>query len=187
MGRKDLQHQSAQSRHEALCRPHIQSGERLFPFLIAVFVFPDCRHNTHSINVMAPDKRKTNNQRFFLWDYLWWTGEQWQRFRPVSRVDGSTVLFGYILAPIIVPLIFLFYRLFPGTAIIQVIAWCLVILAGHSLVERIYRRRVKAVLKHYAKRNFHEAIAVLFVPPLDCHYVFSDVLLRVLYPETISR
>lgn len=110
---------------------------------------------------MAPDKRKTNNQRFYLWDYLWWTGEQWQRFRPVSRVDGSTVLFGYILALIIIPLIFLFYRLFPGTAIIQVIAWCLVILAGHNLVERIYRRRVKAVLKHHAKRNFHEAIAVL--------------------------
>lgn len=26
-----------------------------------------------------------------------------------------------------------------------------------------------------------------FVPPLDRHYVFSDVLLRVLYPETINR
>lgn len=116
---------------------------------------------------MAPDKRKTNIQRFYLWDYLWWQGEQWQRSRPVSRVDGSTVLFGYILALIIVPLIFLFNRLFPGTAIIQVITWCLVILAGHSWVERIYCRRGKAVLKHYAKRSFHPISGItLFLLPI---------------------
>lgn len=110
---------------------------------------------------MAPDKRKTNNQRFYLWDYLWWTGEQWQRFRPVSRVDGSTVLFGYILALIIVLLIFLCNRLLHASAIIHIIVWCPVVLAGHILVGRIYRRRGKAVMKHYAKRSFHEAIAVL--------------------------
>ena len=109
---------------------------------------------------MAPDKRKTNNQRFYLWDYLWWQGEQWQRFRPVSRVDGSTVLLGYILA-LITPLIFLCNRLFHALAIIQIIIWCPVVLAGHIFLERIYRRRGKAVLKHYAKRSFHEAIAVL--------------------------
>ena len=113
---------------------------------------------------MAPDKRKTNNQRFYLWDYLWWTGEQWQRFRPVSRVDGSTVLFGYILALIIVPLIFL---LLHTSAIIQIIVWCPVVLAGHIFLERIYRRRGKAVMKHYAKRSFHPiAGIILFLLPI---------------------
>lgn len=112
-------------------------------------------------------KRQEHKQRFYLWDYLWWYGEQWQRSRPVSRVDGSTVLFGYILALIIVPLIFLFNRLFPGTAIIQVIAWCLVILAGHSWLNSIYRRRGKAVLKHYVKRNFHPISGItLFLLPI---------------------
>lgn len=110
---------------------------------------------------MAPDKRKTNNQRFYLWDYLWWTGEQWQRSRPVSRVDGSTVLFGYILALIIVPLTFLCNRLLHTSAIIHIIVWCPVVLAGHILVERIYRRRGKAVLKHYAKRSFHPIVGIL--------------------------
>lgn len=106
-------------------------------------------------------KRQEHKQRFYLWDYLWWQGEQWKRLRPKSRTDGSTVVFLFIMALIIVPLIFLFYRLFPGAAIIQVIVWCLVILAGHSWINRIYRRRGKAVLKHYAKRSFHEAFAVL--------------------------
>ena len=116
---------------------------------------------------MAPDKRKTNNQRFYLWDYLWWTGEQWQRFRPVSRVDGSTVLFGYILALIIVPLIFLCNRLFHASAIIQIIVWCPVVLAGHIFLERIYRRRGKTVLKHYAKRSFYPIIGILlFLIPI---------------------
>lgn len=116
---------------------------------------------------MAPDKRKTNNQRFYLWDYLWWTGEQWQRSRPVSRVDGSTVLFGYILALIIVPLIFLCNKLLHTSAIIHIIVWCPVVLAGHIFLERIYRRRGKAVLKHYAKRSFHPIIGIiLFLLPI---------------------
>lgn len=116
---------------------------------------------------MAPDKRKTNNQRFYLWDYLWWHGEQWQRSRPVSRVDGSTVLFGYILALLLVPLMFLFYRLFHASAIIQIVVWCPVVLAGHSWVERIYSRRRKAVLKHYAKRNFNPISGIiLFLLPI---------------------
>lgn len=113
---------------------------------------------------MKPQERK---QRFYLWDYLWWTGEQWRRFRPVSRVDGSTVLFGYILALSIVPLIFLCNRLLHTSAIIQIIVWCPVVLAGHIFLERIYRRRGKAVLKYYAKRSFHPiAGIILFLLPI---------------------
>ncbi len=112
-------------------------------------------------------KRQEHKQRFYLWDYLWWTGEQWQRSRPVSRVDGSTVLFGCILALIIVPLIFLCNRLFHASAIIQIIIWCPVVLAGHIFLERIYRRRGKAVLKHYSKRSFHPiAGIILFLLPI---------------------
>lgn len=81
--------------------------------------------------------------------------------------DGSTVVFLFIMALIIVPLMFLFYRFFPGAVIIQVIAWCLVILAGHSRVNRIYRRRGKAVLKHYAKRSFRPIVGItLYIIPL---------------------
>lgn len=112
-------------------------------------------------------KRQETNYRFYFWDYLWWQGEQWKRLRPKSRADGSTVVFLFIMALIIVPLMFLFYRLFPGAAIIQVIAWCLVILAGHSWVNRIYRRRGKAVLKHYAKRSFRPIVGItLYIIPL---------------------
>lgn len=116
---------------------------------------------------MATDKRESNKQRFYLCDYLWWQCEQWKRLRPKSRTDGSTVVFLFIMALIIVPLMFLFYRLFPGAAIIHVIVWCIVILAGHSWVNRIYRRRGKAVLKHYAKRGFRPIVGItLYIIPL---------------------
>lgn len=112
-------------------------------------------------------KGQGHRQRFYLWDYLWWQGEQWQQLRPVSRVDGSMVVFGYILALLIVPLMFLFYRLFHAPAIIQVIVWCIVTVAGHSWVERIYCQRGKAVLKHYAKRSFHPIVGIiLFLLPI---------------------
>lgn len=56
---------------------------------------------------------------------------------------------------------------FPGATIIQVIAWCLVILAGHSWVNRIYLRRGKAVMKHYAKRSFRPIVGItLYIIPL---------------------
>lgn len=112
-------------------------------------------------------KRQNTEYRFYLWDYLWWHGERWQQLRPTSRANGSMTVFLFIMALIIIPLMFLLHRLFPGAAIIQVIAWCLVILAGHTLVNRIYRRRGKAVLKHYAKRSFHPIAGVmLFIIPI---------------------
>lgn len=112
-------------------------------------------------------KRQKTECRFYLWDYLWWHGERWQQLRPASRADGSMAVFLFIMALIIVPLIFLFYSLFPEAAIIHVIAWCLVILAGHSWINRIYRRRGKAVLKHYAKRSFHPIAGImLFIIPI---------------------
>ena len=46
---------------------------------------------------------------------------------------------------------------------IHLIVWVVVVLTGYSWIERIYRRRGKAVLKHYAKHSFHEAVAVISV------------------------
>lgn len=107
-------------------------------------------------------KNREHNQRFYLWDYLWWQGEmiRLHLLRPQTQMNGCMVVFGWIMALIIVPLIFLSYRLFPH-AIIPVIGWSIVIIAGFGWIERIYRRRGKAVLKHYYKRSFYEAVAVL--------------------------
>ena len=56
---------------------------------------------------------------------------------------------------------FLSFRIFSDIAMIQLFVWIVIALAGHSWVQRIYRRRGKAVLEHYYKRSFHEAVAVL--------------------------
>lgn len=61
-------------------------------------------------------------------------------------------------------------RLFSDIAMIQPFVWIVIALAGHSWVERIYRRRGKAVLKHYYKRSFYEAVAVLL-------FIFSTVIM----------
>lgn len=55
------------------------------------------------------------------------------------------------------------FRIFSDIAMIQLFlfVWIVIALAGHSWVQRIYRRRGKAVLKHYYKRSFYEAVAVL--------------------------
>lgn len=53
-------------------------------------------------------------------------------------------------------------RLFSAETIVaQVIVWCIVVLAGFCWIEWIYHSRGKAVMKHYSKRSFHEAVAVL--------------------------
>jgi len=106
-------------------------------------------------------KRQEHKQRFYLWDYLWWYGERWKQVRRTSRMDGSFLLYGYIVSLIVLPLIFLSFRLLSDIAMILPFVWIVITLAGHSWVQRIYRRRGKTVLKHYAKRSFHEAIAVL--------------------------
>ena len=64
-----------------------------------------------------------NKYRFYLWDYLWWLGEKWKQRRS-ERVDGSFLLYCYIMALIIMPLMFLSSWLFTDwfptdTAMIQ--------------------------------------------------------------------
>ena len=108
-------------------------------------------------------KRQEHKQQFYLWDYLWWYGERWKQVRRTSRMDGSFLLYGYIVSLIVLPLILLSFRLLSNIAMILPFVWIVITLAGHSWVQRIYRRRGKTVLKHYAKRSFHEAVAVLLV------------------------
>lgn len=110
---------------------------------------------------MKPQERK---QRFYLWDYLWWQGEMIRIHlcRPQTRMDGCMVLFGYIMALIIVPSLILSLRLFSAdTKIAQLIIYCIVVLAGFSWVEWIYHRRGKTVMKHYSKRSFYPIIGIL--------------------------
>ncbi len=113
-------------------------------------------------------KRQESKYRFYLWDYLWWQGERLQQARPQGRVNGSFLLYGYIIALVILPLMCLSSWLFPGlvspeNVMIYLIVWVVIVLTGYSWIERIYRRRGKAVLKHYAKHSFHEAVAVILV------------------------
>lgn len=53
------------------------------------------------------------------------------------------------------------FRIFSDIAMIQLFVWIVIALAGHSWIERIYRRRGKSVLKHYYNCSFYEAVAVL--------------------------
>lgn len=113
-------------------------------------------------------KRQESKYRFYLWDYLWWQGERLQQARPQGRVNGSFLLYGYIIALVILPLMCLSSWLFPDwfspdNVMIHLIVWVVVVLTGYSWIERIYRRRGKAVLKHYSKHSFHEAVAVILV------------------------
>ena len=111
---------------------------------------------------MGGDKER--KQRFYLWDYLWWQGEmiRLHLLRPQTRMDGCMVLFGYITALIIAPLMLLSLRLFSADTIVaQVIVWCIVIFAVFSRIDWIYHRRGKTVMKHYSKRSFYPIIGIL--------------------------
>lgn len=110
---------------------------------------------------MKPQERK---QRFYLWDYLWWYGEMIRihLLRPQTQMGGCMVLYGYIMALIIVPLLILSLRLFSAdTKIAQLIIYCIVVVVGFCRIEWIYHRRRKSVMKHYSKRSFYPIIGIL--------------------------
>ncbi|MDO4320688.1 MAG: hypothetical protein Q4C34_08950 [Bacteroidales bacterium] len=112
------------------------------------------------------EKDIQHDQRFYLWDYLWWQGEMIMlRLLPAqTRMAGCIIVFGYIMALIIVPLLLLSLRIFSADTIIaQVIVCGVVVLAGFSRVERLYRRRGKTVMRHYSKRGFYPIVGILFL------------------------
>ncbi len=109
--------------------------------------------------MMKPQEHK---RRFYFWDYLWWMGEKWKRARGTSRIDGEMMLSIYIFALLIFPMMIVTIRLLPDVLLwLSCIVFIAITFAVMSLVGRIYRRRGKAVMSHYAKRGFNEVLAVL--------------------------
>lgn len=107
-------------------------------------------------------KRQENKQRFYLWDYLWWMGEKLEQARRTGRVDGEMMLSIYIFALLIFPMMIVTIRLLPDVLLwLSCVVFIVITFAVMSLVGRVYRRRGKAVMSHYAKRGFNEVLAVL--------------------------
>lgn len=107
-------------------------------------------------------KRQENKQRFYLWDYLWWMGEKLEQARRTGRVDGEMMLSIYIFALLIFPMMTVTIRLLPDVLLwLSCVVFIVITFAVMSLVGRVYRRRGKAVMSHYAKRGFNEVLAVL--------------------------
>ena len=107
-------------------------------------------------------KRQEPKRRFYCWDYLWWMGEKWKQARRTGRVDGEMMLSIYIFALLIFPIMIVTIRLLPDVLLwLSCIVFIAITFAVMSLVGRIYRRRGKAVMSHYAKRGFNEVLAVL--------------------------
>ena len=109
--------------------------------------------------MMKPQEHK---RRFYFWDYLWWMGEKWKRARGTSRIDGEMMLSIYIFALLIFPMMIVTIRLLPDVLLwLSCVVFIVITFAVMSLVGRVYRRRGKAVMSHYAKRGFNEVLAVL--------------------------
>ena len=107
-------------------------------------------------------KRQENKQRLYLWDYLWWMGEKLEQARRTGRVDGEMMLSIYIFALLIFPVMIVTIRLLPDVLLwLSCVVFIVITFAVMSLVGRVYRRRGKAVMSHYAKRGFNEVLAVL--------------------------
>lgn len=130
-------------------------------------------------------KRQEHKQRFYLWDYIWWQGEMIRKlyYRPGRRINGSVILFLYIMAliivPFIVPLISLCVRM-GSTGITEFIILCIVIFVGTEWLDRIYRTRGKAVMKHYAKKKFNPVWGYLLsLFP----FVILSILMLILSPS----
>lgn len=107
-------------------------------------------------------KRQEHKRRFYFWDYLWWMGEKWKQARRTSKVDGEMMLSIYIFALSIFPMMTVTIRLFPGVpSWLPSVVFIIITFAVMSLVSKIYRRRGKAVMSHYAKCGFNEVLVVL--------------------------
>lgn len=68
----------------------------------------------------------------------------------------------YIFALLIFPVMIVTIRLLPDVLLwLSCVVFIVITFAVMSLVGRVYRRRGKAVMSHYAKRGFNEVLAVL--------------------------
>lgn len=177
-------------RREALrehCRSLKHPGRKLARTVLASIALTaaNCalmfRFGFHILGMM---KRQEHKRRFYLWDYLWWQGEMIKKRydRPLRWTDGSFGLMFYIVALIILPLMFLCRRTFPETnGLTEYIVSCIIAVAAHEWLERIYRTRGKSVLKHHAKRKFNPVWAYFLALLLPL--VILLVLMSALAPQ----
>lgn len=114
--------------------------------------------------------RKTNIYRFYIWDYLWWTGEKLHDHH--RRITGEDMLLMYILFLLCYPLITLFALAGPPfvnrSFFISLLALPFVfILTWWIWNKKIYSAgRREAVMKHYAEVNFNptKGFFLFFMP-----------------------
>lgn len=116
-------------------------------------------------------KRQKNKHRFYLWDYLWWTGERLQDYH--SRITGDDMLQMHFMFFVYFPILMLCAFAKPAfvnrSFFIYLLAFYFVLLLVWWIWNKqIYRAsRRKAVMKHYADVNFNPGKGfLLFFMPL---------------------
>ncbi len=116
-------------------------------------------------------KRQKNKHRFYLWDYLWWTGERLHDYH--SRITGDDMLQMHFMFFVYFPILMLCAFAKPAfvnrSFFIYLLAFYFVLLLVWWIWNKqIYRAsRRKAVMKHYADVNFNPGKGfLLFFMPL---------------------
>lgn len=120
-------------------------------------------------------KRQKNKHRFYLWDYLWWTGERLHDYH--SRITGDDMLQMHFMFFVYFPILMLCAFAKPAfvnrSFFIYLLAFYFVLLLVWWIWNKqIYRAsRRKAVMKHYADVNFNPGKGfLLFFMPLIFFY-----------------
>lgn len=124
-------------------------------------------------------KRQEHKQRFYLWDYLWRTGERLHDYH--ARITSEDMVQMYLTFFVYFPLVMLcaahreycIYLLV--LFIVQILAWAI-------WGEKIYgTNRRKAVMKHYATRTFSQGKGYfLFLLPVAFFLVVSTTLILLI-------
>ncbi|MCE9475913.1 hypothetical protein [Bacteroides acidifaciens] len=101
-------------------------------------------------------KKHEDIQRFYFFDYLFWIGKNFQYI--VGRMDGDCVLLLYLMSVIFLPLESLGFCLFPKNNQTVLFGGIVGLFVCISIMRIIYRKRKKAVMKHYSSRCFNPLV-----------------------------
>lgn len=123
-------------------------------------------------------KRQKKTYRFYLWDYLWWTGERLHDYH--ARITGEDMVQMYLTFFVYFPLVML-CAAHREYCIYLLVLFIVQILAGVMWGEKIYgTNRRKAVMKHYADRTFSPGKGYfLFLLPF-LFFLIVDIILILL-------
>lgn len=103
-------------------------------------------------------KRQEKKYRFYLWDYLWWTGERLHDYN--YRITGNDMLQMYFMFLVCFPPGMLCAYIKPAFVNRMFFYYMLVIYLVLLLVWWIWNKKIygvdrrKAVMKHYADTKF---------------------------------